>query len=65
MRAAARGATRYDRDVPGVVIMVIVLLVLPIIVCMSGAIAAAIIGHFLTADGEVRNEGSELLDLNV
>ena len=34
-------------------------------VCMSGAVAAAVLGNFLTKDGEERNEGSELLDLNV
>ncbi len=51
--------------VPGAVIIVLVLLLIPIMVCMSGAVAAAILGHFLTADGEARNEGSELLDLNV
>ena len=52
-------------DVPGAIAIVIVLLVLPIVVCMSGAIAAAIIGHFLVQDAEARHEGSELLDLNV
>jgi len=51
--------------VPGAVAIVIALLVLPVIVCMSGAIAAAALGQALTRDGEVRNEGSELLDLNV
>lgn len=43
----------------------IVLLVLPIVVCMSGAVAAAVLGQFLTKDAEVRHEDSELLDLNV
>ncbi len=43
----------------------IVLLALPVVVCMSGAIAAAILGQFLTNDAEARHEGSELLDLNV
>jgi hypothetical protein len=51
--------------VPGAVAIVIVLLVLPIVVCMSGAIAAAVLGQFLTKDAEVRHEDSELLDLNV
>ncbi len=52
-------------SVPGAVIMVLVLLIFPIVVIMSGAVAAAVLGHFLTVDGEARNEGSELLDLNV
>ena len=45
--------------------IVIALLVMPIVIVMSGAAAAAVLGHFLVQDGEVRNEGSELLDLNV
>lgn len=51
--------------VPGAVVMVIVLLLIPIGICMSGALAAAALGHFLTTDAEERHEGSELLDLNV
>jgi hypothetical protein len=50
--------------VPGVVAIVAVLLILPIVVCMSGALAAAILGHALWSDAEARNEGSELLELN-
>ncbi len=50
--------------VPGAIAIVIVLLVLPILVVMSGAVAAAIIGHFLVTDAEARHEGSELVDLN-
>ena len=50
---------------PGAIAIVIILLVIPIAVCMTGAIAAAILGESLARDGEQRNEGSELLDLNV
>ena len=49
----------------GAVAIVIVLLVLPVLVIMSGAVAAAILGTFLVKDAEERNEGSELVDLNV
>ena len=48
----------------GVVAIVIVLLLIPVAVIMSGAVVAGILGQFLTKDAEVRNEGSELLDLN-
>jgi hypothetical protein len=50
--------------VPGAIAIVVVLLVFPILVCMSGAAGAAIIGHFLWKDAEERNEGSELVELN-
>jgi hypothetical protein len=50
---------------PGAIIIVIVLLLFPIIVGLSMAGLAALIGHFLYKDGEARHEGSELLDLNV
>ncbi len=33
-------------------------------VLISGGVAAAIIGHFLQRDGEVRHAGSELLALD-
>jgi hypothetical protein len=51
--------------VAGAVAIVIVLLLLPVLVCMSGAIAAFVLGRSLVNDAEERNEGSELLDLNV
>jgi hypothetical protein len=49
--------------VAGAIIIVIVLLLIPVLVLMSGGIAAAILGASLEHDGEVRDEGSELLDL--
>lgn len=49
----------------GAVLMVIVLvLAIPVAVCMSGAVVAALLGWSLKADAEARNEGSELVDLN-
>jgi membrane glycosyltransferase len=49
----------------GAILMVIVLvLVIPVAVFMSGAVAAALLGWSLKKDAETRNEGSELIDLN-
>lgn len=50
---------------PGAVVLVLALLVFPIIVGLSTAVIAALLGHLLYKDGEVRNAESELLDLNV
>jgi hypothetical protein len=50
---------------PGPLIMVFVLLVfIPISVCITGAIVAAILGWSLKDDAEDRNEGSELLEIS-
>ena len=48
----------------GAIAIVVVLLVFPTMILMSGGFAAAIIGHFLQRDGETRHEGSELLALD-
>ena len=48
----------------GAVIIVVVLLLIPVLVLMSGGIASAILGHSLEHDAAVRNEGSELLELD-
>jgi ABC-type thiamin/hydroxymethylpyrimidine transport system permease subunit len=51
---------------PGAIAIVFVLvIVIPVTVCMSGAIVAAVLGYFLTKDAELTHEGSELIDLNV
>ena len=49
----------------GAIIILIVLTLIPVIICLSSAALAAALGWSLNRDGEVRNEGSELLDLNV
>lgn len=49
----------------GAVVLVIVLLAFPIVVGLSSAALAGVIGHFLWKDAEVRHEGSELLETNV
>lgn len=48
----------------GAIVLVIALLTFPIVVGLSMAGLAALIGHFLWKDGEIRHEGSELLELN-
>lgn len=50
----------------GVVAIVVVLcVVIPVGVLMSGGVAAAILGFFLKDNAEKVHEGSELIDLNV
>ena len=49
----------------GAILMVIVLVVvIPVAVCMSGAVVAALLGWSLKEDAETRHEGSELIALN-
>lgn len=49
----------------GAIILVVVLVAFPIVVGLSSALLAGVIGEVLARDGEKRNEGSELVDLNV
>ena len=49
----------------GAVLIVIALVLAPVMICMSFAALASVIGQVLWHDGEVRNEGSELLDVGV
>jgi hypothetical protein len=49
---------------PGVVIIILALLAFPIVVGLSTAGIAALLGHLLYKDAEVRHEGSELIDTN-
>lgn len=48
----------------GAIAIVAVLLIFPTLVLMSGGIASAILGFVLQRDGEVRHEGSELLEID-
>ncbi len=48
----------------GGVIVVLVLIGFPIVVGLSTAGIAALLGHFLNKDGEIRHQGSELVELN-
>lgn len=47
-----------------VAIVLVLLVVIPVAVMMSGALVAAIIGFVLQRDGDARYEGSELLELD-
>ncbi len=48
----------------GAIAIVVVLLIFPSLVFIGGGFASAIIGYFLQRDGEIRHEGSELLNLD-
>lgn len=50
---------------PGALIIVVILLAFPIVVGLSTAALAAVLGHLLYKDAEIRHEGSELLDTNI
>ena len=47
-----------------VIIAVVILVIIPVGVCMSGGVIAAILGWALRDNGEATNEGSELVELN-
>lgn len=47
----------------GAIVLIVVMMVIPVIVLMSGALASAILGESLRRDGIARYEGSELLEL--
>jgi hypothetical protein len=48
----------------GAIAIVVLLLLIPVIVLISGGLGSAIFGYLLQRDGETRNEGSELLTLD-
>jgi hypothetical protein len=47
-----------------IIIAIVLVVVIPVAVCMSGAAVAALLGWSLKDDAEARNEGSELIALN-
>jgi len=47
-----------------IIISVVLLVIIPVGVCMSGAVISAILGWALQENGEATNEGSELIELN-
>lgn len=49
---------------PGAIAIVLLLVLIPVVVIMSGAVLAALIGESLYRDGRARNEGSELLEVD-
>ena len=48
----------------GAIAIVVVLLIFPTLILMSGGVASAVVGFFLQRDGEIRHEGSELVALD-
>jgi hypothetical protein len=48
----------------GAIAIIAVLLIFPTLVVISGGAVAAIFSYFLQREGEIRNEGSELLSLD-
>ncbi len=48
----------------GILIAVVLVVVIPVAVMMTGPLVAAVLGWSLKEDAEVRNEGSELIALN-
>lgn len=50
---------------PGVIIIAVVLVVvMPVSVLMSGAVASALLGYFLKDEADTSHAGSELLETN-
>lgn len=47
-----------------IIAAIVIVVVIPVSVLMSGGLGAAIIGWFLRDDADNRHEGSELVDLN-
>ena len=48
----------------GGIVVVLALISFPIVVGLSTAGIAALLGHFLYRDAEIRHQGSELVELN-
>jgi ABC-type thiamin/hydroxymethylpyrimidine transport system permease subunit len=49
---------------PGAIAIVVFLLILPVFVLVSGAVASAVLGQVLFRNAELTHEGSELIELN-
>jgi len=47
-----------------IVLAVIIVVVIPVSIMMTGAVFAAVMGWTLKDNGEATHEGSELIDLN-
>jgi len=47
----------------GGIAIILVVLLIPVGVLMTGAVASAVLGEVLHRDGKRRHEGSELLDI--
>jgi hypothetical protein len=47
----------------GTVVIIVILVIAPVFICMSGALVAAILGYFIKADRDAAFAGTEQLDL--
>ena len=47
-----------------IILAVVILIIIPVTVMMSGGMVAGILGWALKSDAEQRYEGSELIELN-
>lgn len=55
-----------DGGMPGAIgIIIVLVVVIPVTVLISGGIASALLGYFLKEEAETANEGSELIATNV
>ena len=48
----------------GILLAVVIIVLIPVAVIMTGAVVASILGWLLKDNGEATHEGSELIDLN-
>jgi hypothetical protein len=55
--------TWLDEGVAGAIVIALVLLLIPVAVIMTGALGAALIGHFVKDDVDREYVDSEYLDL--
>lgn len=55
--------TWLDEGVIGAVVIVVILLLIPVAVIMTGALGSALIGHFVKDDVDANYADSEYLDL--
>jgi hypothetical protein len=47
----------------GTVVMIVILVLAPVLICMSGVAVAAVLGHFVKADRDAEFEGTEQLEI--
>ena len=47
----------------GTVVMIVILALAPVIICMSGVVVAAALGHFMQTDRDAAFEGTEQLEI--
>ena len=43
--------------------MIVILLVAPVFICMSGVVVASVLGYFIKADRDAEFEGTEQLEI--